>query len=731
MKTYLGPVVSLNFYNEDTGYAILRMKVSENNASKFISVKGIFHKAKTSVGQFLKVVGKENDEGDLLASAIYPPSLEKVRDHLQDLFCGHPYKPLNRMVLHALEETFGSDWKDHLLKDKDAFMKSGLDKPIAERATRTWKSAVTRLRPYAILRNLGFSHRQSMSSIDSLGSHAELLFFKDPYLLGMIGGIGFNKADEVARDLGVSDRSKERLRKLIANELDRSESRGNTILRLESISRKLGPIFEIDHANLKQFIKEDPLIDYRLYKLDGPGDFISRPSSIHVARVITNRLVTLSQGGAKNKGPLPPSVSDFDLDAEQKLAIKTCVRNPVSVITGGPGTGKTTIIKEVAAALRHFNGDEMILYSALAGKAARRMQQSTGEQASTLHAMLGMRPGKPPKFHAKNKLEVDTLVLDEASMVDEAMFSDVLNALPDSARLILVGDVGQLPSIGPGAIMRDLIESDAIPCVKLRKSNRFAADSDIGKAAVKIMNKKCPDLRPDGNLRWADMESGSDIAGAIAKEASDAVKRGVPVDDIQCLSPQLGTETGADALSMRLKPILNPGAFKKPSIERFGREFHLDDRIMQTGKNDYELNLFNGDVGKIIKIDYRGSGGNEEPSITMSVDDERGEIVIPIDKMGSLRLAYSMTVHKSQGSEYPFLLMPIARENKNMIDQQLLNTAITRCKNELFMAGNREVLAAGAKNTRSSRRDTVLKAAIQKSFTKRLSNEPDQGQAIR
>lgn len=717
MDTFLGPVVRVNFFDPDSGYAIFRIKAAKSETEGYLSVKGVFYDVESSVGKFVKVVGKPGNDGAVNASAIYPPSLERARDHVQDLFSGYPYKALNKGLRYAIEQAVGSEWRDLLLKSPSVLDQVQIDEEQRTKAKAAWRSAVTRLRPYSILRNLGLSHRQAMSSIDSLGTHAELVFFREPYILSMIQGVGFRKADEFAISLGVASGSKERLRRYVANELEVSEAKGHTIARLATIHQKLKGTFNISYVELKKFLKEDPALDFRLYRLHKTGDFIARPSAIYTAKSIADRLVTLSKNKNTKEIAIPKPISEFELDSGQKIAIETAVANPVSIITGGPGTGKTTIIKEVAAALRANNPGERIRYSALAGKAARRMEASTGEKASTLNALLGMKPGEPPKYHAGNRLEVDTLVLDESSMVDEALFADVLKAIPDSCRLIIVGDVGQLPSIGPGAVMRDLMDSGQIPYSRLAKSNRFAEDSEIANAAMRIMAKEMPKLQSEGKLRWADHSNSRDIAEAIAEEAKRAVRNGVSVDDIQCLSPQLGTEAGAEALSARLKPILNPGAYRKPSIAKFGREFHLDDRVMQTGKNDYELNLFNGDIGKIIEIDYQGRSHDGIPSIVLQIDDERAKISVPFDKIGSLRLAYCMTVHKSQGSEYQHLLMPVSPDHKNMIDQQLLNTAITRCRNEGFIAGCRETLRKAVRNSKSSKRETVLSEAVDKAFS--------------
>jgi len=736
MKALFGPILRVNFHDEETGHSILRVKLSDRDGTRFVSVKGPMFGAPESVGKFIKAVGDYNDDGDFLAAAVYPPTIEKANAPLLPFFESKQFPGITPFVARALEEKYGSEWEMTLLKDADAIANLDIPDSAKQRAKATWRSAALRLRPYFILSNLGMSFKQAMSTIDALGTHAELQFMRNPYILKMINGVGIAKADTIANTIGVKQESAERLRHLVLDAMEKSEASGNTIVTLGKLKNMVSKHQEISEDQLKQFIKSDPSTQLKAFKLPGVGDFIAKPSAVQLTKGIADRLYELKDKGPVLKGTMPKPISNFDLDPEQEHAIETCTRSPVSILTGGPGTGKTTIIREVAHAIREFNSGERILYGALAGKAARRLQDSTGEPASTVHNMLGMRPGSPPKYDSKNRLPCDTLILDEGSMVDEAMFSDLLKALPDGARLILVGDVNQLPSISPGSVLRDLVRSNAFPTVRLKKSNRFANGSGIAMVADSILKKKLPDLTPSDEFNWIDASNPASIGNEIIESVKRAINKGVDVKDIQCLTPQHGTAIGSEVLNKRLKPLLNPGFKDKPSIARFGQEFHVGDRLIQTA-SDYGLNIFNGDIGHIEYIDYRGQTNEGVPCIDLKLDDadERGTIKIPLEKINKLRLAYSKSIHKSQGSEYPFVVFPVSGLHRNMIDQQILFTGATRCRSELCVVGERSVFQAGVRNVRSQKRETLLTEAVAKTFgiyqghhkEKRPASEPAVG----
>lgn len=723
MKALFGPVVKVNFHDEETGYAILRVKTAGPGGEKFVSVKGTLLNAENSKGQFLKYVGKENEDGDFQAAAIYDPLLERPNAPLEPFFEGKQFPRLTKKLAGLMQEKLGRDWESRLMKNsKEAISSLGLDEATAKGVQATWNVVAGRLRPYFILSNMGMSFRQAMSTIDALGSHAEIQIFKSPYTLKMVNGVGLNKADEIAQDLGIKAESKERLRHLVTDAVERATSSGHTIVKLDSLSRTISRKFSIAPEDLRAFIKNDEKLKVNVYGLPGVGSFIASPSGIQTTKRIAERLKDIHKHGPRITGDLPEPNSDFPLEPEQKEAIEVCTRSPLSVLTGGPGTGKTTIVKEVVNAIRSDNPDERIMYGSLAGKAARRLAESVGEDAGTVHSILGMRPGKPPKYNESNKLPCDTFVLDEASMVDEAMMLDLLKALPDGCRLIVVGDSNQLPSIGAGSVLRDMIRSEVIPCVQLKKSKRFDPNSGISLVSKSILDGKDPDLSPRKDFTWVESKNPRNVGDQLIGNVKEALARGIPPGDIQCLTPQYGTDIGAKALNRRLKPLLNPGYKSKPYVSRFGQQFHVDDRVMQTGSNDYELNLFNGDIGIISDVDFKGHRNEDVPCITLTVDDERGQIKVPFDKLNRIQHAWAKSIHKSQGSEYPFVIMPVSGLHRNMIDRTLLFTGTTRTRSELCMVGDESVLGYGVRNTRSHDRETLLAEAMRKSF----ANELDQ-----
>lgn len=716
MDYITGPVVSVNFHDTETGYSILRVKPSKGEQD-YVSVKGYFFDAENSLGRFVKASGKMDQDGDFKADIIYAPKLETISPHIPDLFDGKSYPALSSWTAKALKDAYGEEWIKKLLRENpDAvFGGTSLAPAMKDRAARSWKSVAIRLRPYAILRNLSFTHRQAMNTVETLGSKADHKFFRRPYLLKMVAGVAFDKADQIAQQLGMQADSRQRKQQHIINAFERMESQGNTFIDLNRVTHGLSRYMEINTGDIEAVVRDHGVLDYRMYRLPEIGQFAAKASTIARVKEITDLIEGLiAPDGAKERFQFPKLVSPFPLDPLQVDAIKNSCNSKLSIITGGPGTGKTTIIKEVVHALRHNNRDERIAYCALAGKAARRLSESTGEPAQTINSLLGMKPGAAPTYNADNPLEVDTVIVDELSMVDEELFLALLRAIPKGARLILAGDIDQLPSIRAGAVMADLIGSRVIPSTKLTKSNRFGADSDIGIVARAVNENRVPDFDSlkNGDCQFRQQKSIDRIASQVVHEVNHLIQSGMNPNDIQVLTPQVGSLAGTEKLNRLLKPLMNPNV-KGYGMTVFGTAFHPGDRVMQSGSNDYELGVMNGDIGYIESIDYK-PGDDGEKSIYVNFDDERGSVRIPFGKMGNIKHAFAMTLHKSQGSEYGAVVIPMCSEHAFMLDKTAIYTGITRAKQKAILVGEKSVLAKAVKQSTKKQRSTLLAHALKR-----------------
>ncbi|MCA9555662.1 MAG: AAA family ATPase, partial [Myxococcales bacterium] len=394
--------------------------------------------------------------------------------------------------------------------------------------------------------------------------------------------------------------------------------------------------------------------------------------------------------------------SGLTLADQQRAAVKAALRAKILVITGGPGTGKTTIVKGVLRILEaeHTN----ILLAAPTGRAAKRMAEATGREAKTLHRLLEYAPQDDGFVrNEENPLEGDVVIVDEASMVDIVLMQSLVAALPDRCQLILVGDVDQLPSVGPGAVLNDVIRSGRADVVRLTQIYRQAHHSLIVENAHRINHGEMPVLPGAGDARsdfyLFERDAPEDVLRTIESLVKDRIPRGFgldPVDAVQVLTPMHKGPLGAQNLNLRLQALLNPSG---PELVRGQVTLRVGDKVMQT-KNDYDLGVFNGDLGRVVRVDAEDKA--------LVVDFEGREVVYDAQALEQLQLAYATSIHKSQGSEYPAVVVPVSTQHFVMLHRNLLYTAITRGKRLVILVGSRKALGMAVRSVKDQRRYTAL-----------------------
>ena len=396
--------------------------------------------------------------------------------------------------------------------------------------------------------------------------------------------------------------------------------------------------------------------------------------------------------------------SQITYDEIQWQAVKTAISSKVMVLTGGPGTGKTTTTLGIISAYKQA-GCEIIL-AAPTGRAAKRMSEATGMEAKTIHRLLEY---KPPEGYQKNEdqpLEGDVLILDECSMIDIMLMYNLLKAMPEQMSLILVGDIDQLPSVGAGNVLRDIIDSGQVPVVRLNRIFRQAQGSRIIMNAHRINKGEGIDMRggKDADFFFAPKESNQDVVNTIVQYCKTNLPRYYHVDplqDIQVLTPMQRGECGAINLNQVLQEAMNPS---KIFLRRGGTQYRLNDKVMQI-RNDYEKEVFNGDIGTITKVDM------EERELTVLF--ETREVVYDVTELDELMLAYAVTIHKSQGSEYPIVVMPFTMSHFVMLQRNLLYTGVTRAKKILVLVGEKKAIYYAIRNETTTRRNTCLARRLQ------------------
>ena len=396
----------------------------------------------------------------------------------------------------------------------------------------------------------------------------------------------------------------------------------------------------------------------------------------------------------------------LSLASNQVEAVRCAVDNKVMVITGGPGTGKTTIINSILKIFGRLGID--ILLAAPTGRAAKRITETTGHEAKTIHRLLEFSPKKGGfQKNEDQPLRCDLLILDEASMIDTVLMHNLLKAVPIHATLILVGDVNQLPSVGPGNVLKDIISSGAVPVVSLTEIFRQAKDSSIIVNAHLINQDVIPALDTTrgsaSDFYFIQKEESEEALPVILELLNGRIKRAFgfdPLDDVQVLTPMNRGTVGARNLNIKLQKILNP---REDGITRGGRNFRINDKVMQI-RNNYDKEVYNGDIGRIIKID------TEDQEVTVVFDGRR--VAYDYSDLEELILAYAVSVHKSQGSEYPCVVIPLLTQHYVMLQRNLIYTAITRGKKLVILVGSKRAFAIAVKNDKTQKRYTHLKVRL-------------------
>ncbi|MBN1993448.1 MAG: ATP-dependent RecD-like DNA helicase [Anaerolineae bacterium] len=549
----------------------------------------------------------------------------------------------------------------------------------------------------------------------------------DPYRLSRdIFGIGFLTADKIARSIGLAADGPQRIAAGIEHTLNQLADQGHVFAPREHLIQEAVKILAVKpeqvQAQLDTLQQENRVKIEEIVGLQNRQTKIEAPAveavylipfyyaEVGVARQVKQLLAArgsrLALFGAVNWDQafawLAAQKGNIELAAQQRQAVRTALTSKVSILTGGPGTGKTFTVQSV---LRLVQGKgKTALLAAPTGRAAKRLAESTGHEAKTIHRLLEVSPSEGFKFQRNqdNPLECDLLILDECSMIDLALMNNVLKAIPPAAHLLLVGDADQLPSVGAGNVLRDLISSDVAPVTRLDVIFRQAADSTIITNAHRINRGETP-LFPQNKRDFyffgqEDPEAAADLIVDIVAQRIPQ-KFDIPNHDIQVLSPMHRGVVGARSLNEKLQARLNPMRYRQPEYRSGSRVFRVNDRVLQL-RNNYDKDVFNGDVGRVEYLDL------EEGEIW--VEFEGRSIAYELNELDELTLAYAMSVHKSQGSEYPVVVLPMLTQHYVMLQRNLLYTAITRAKKMVVIVGTRKAMAMAVKNDKIAARWSAL-----------------------
>ncbi len=704
-------VDSVVFQNDDNGFRVIRAIRSDEGESRITAVGKT---PEVYEGQDLVLSGewtkhrKYGRQFQIEECQVDTPTTEKgVKRYLaSDLIKGVGEKYAEKIVERFGEDTLDviEDHPDYLLKVK------GVGEKKLEKIKESWERQRQIKDVMVSLKAHDISTAYGLKIYEEYGSRASTVVEEDPYRLTReIDGIGFKIADRIARKVGMEAEDRKRIEAGLIYTLEEATDNGHIYLPANKLLERAREILELPPDPLKTALEK--MVSGEALIEESSSDSVSQiylPSLYYAETEVANNLVALSQYGGGTRIEDESRINELidsyqietgiDYNEEQRKAIIASLKDKVTVITGGPGTGKTTIITGVIELMEDL-GWEVIL-AAPTGRAAKRLEETTGREAKTIHRTLGYKPPGEFEYNSENKLSTDAIIVDELSMVDLWLIDHLIQATPAGTNLVLVGDADQLPSVGPGDVMKDIIDSGSVSVQELDKIYRQSQQSDIVTNAHRINEGEFPIIQ-EGDTDFFFYEEGKPdrVADKILELASEQIPRNWgldPTEEVQVLSPMYNGGAGVDRLNDLLQDKLNPGE----DLTFAPKEFRLGDKVMQT-KNDYEKGVYNGDIGEIVGAD------KSLDRIEVQYPDY-GIIPYEKDDIRALDLAYAITIHKSQGSEYQAVIIPLLNQHYVMLKRNLLYTAVTRSRELVVLVGSKQAMGIAINNDRESRRYTTL-----------------------
>ncbi len=703
-------VERITYQNPENGYSVLKVKVKGYN--DLVTLVG--NLLEVPVGSVLLCRGEwkvDKCYGSQFVAATWEETMPATVYGIEKYLGSGLVKGIGPRFARAIVQRFGTETIDIIETEIERLYEvPNIGRKRVAKIRESWEKQKDIKNVMLFLQGYGVSTAYAAKIYREYGKESIDKVRENPYRLADdIWGIGFKTADGIAAKMGYEKEAPRRCRSGILYTLGQLSDEGHVYAGEEQLVKTAGQLLEAGETAIRDTLAgmlqaEDLILD---------KDAIYLPPFYHAECGTSRRLRDLAESTGRSlfDGLFDPSSltaeTGIEYDEVQLAAIRQAVTSKVMVLTGGPGTGKTTTTQGIIAALK--KAGLRVLLAAPTGRAAKRMSEATGMEAKTIHRLLEYNPQDGYKRNDENPLEGDALIVDECSMIDILLMNNLLKAVPVGMRLVFVGDIDQLPSVGAGNVLRDIIDSQRIPVVRLVRIFRQAQKSRIVMNAHTINQGRFPDTSNGRDtdfffMREDDPERAAETIVRLVKERLPRAYRESP-DRIQVLTPMQRGVVGAANLNLLLQQALNPSG---PSLGRGGYTYRQGDRVMQL-RNNYAKEVFNGDLGYIREVD------TEDRMLTVDFDGKKVEY--DVTELDELTLAYATTIHKAQGSEYPIVVMPVLMTHFVMLQRNLIYTGITRAKKICVLIGAMKALAYAVRNMSVLKRNTSLRERLNPSLT--------------
>ncbi|MEJ7171181.1 ATP-dependent RecD-like DNA helicase, partial [Staphylococcus capitis] len=716
-----GTVDAILFQNNDNFYTVLKVDTIETNESfdSMPTVVGFLpNVVEGDVYTFKGQIVEHPRYGKQLKAETFEKELPQTKDAIISYLSSDLFKGIGKKTAQNIVNALGENAINDILNNPEVLEKvpslpKKKQKQIAEQISSNQESEKIMIR----LHDLGFGPKLSMAIYQFYMGDTLKILDENPYqLVYDIKGIGFNKADQLARNIGIVADSEERLKAGLLYTLEEEcIKQGHTYLPnsyvIESTQTMLNDSSEVVistkmlEQKIEQLSEEKKLIQSE-EQVSIPSLYYSELKSVqNLYRIQTNnkKLKEIEQSDLQMHIGEIESLNQVNYATSQKEALETAINSKVMLLTGGPGTGKTTVIKGIIELYAEIHGlsldyddynedDYPVVLAAPTGRASKRLQESTGLEAMTIHRLIGWNQETQPEDILDNEINARLIIIDEMSMVDTWLFHQFLSAVPLDAQIVFVGDEDQLPSVGPGQVFKDLIDSKRIPRVNLTEVYRQQDGSSIVDLAHRMKVGEPIDITQRFHDRSFINCTSDQIPDVVDKVVKSAVSKGYNMSDIQVLAPMYKGNAGIKRLNQVLQSILNPKEKDSREIEFGDVVFRKGDKVLQLVNRPND-NIFNGDIGVIVGIFWAKENALNKDVIV--VDFEGNEITFTRQDLLELTHAYCTSIHKSQGSEFPIVIMPIVKQYFRMLQRPILYTGLTRAKQSLVLLGDPQAFDIG------------------------------------